>query len=166
MATGTALPHAQYRRFESFREYEALFDSLIAQTQSIIRVFDRTLAPAWNTRVRSDLLRQFLRQNPLNRLHVIVHDASRIELDLPRMADLNRDFGHVFRIRKTPRMAQHLYDPFVTFDASHYLHRFHHAHMRAAVGTHDVDNTRQLLDRHLELWDVSLPVSFGSPTGL
>jgi hypothetical protein len=166
MASEPSLPHAQYRRFESFREYEALFDTLIPQTQSVIRVFDRALPAAWNTQSRIELLRQFLRQSPANRLLVIVHDASNIERNLPRVAAFNRDFGHAFKIRQTPRMAQHLYDPFTVFDASQYLHRFHHAHMRAAIGNHDVEGAQQLLERHLELWEVSRPVSFASPSGL
>lgn len=166
MAIHAALPNAQYRRFESFKEYEALFDTLISQTQSFIRVFDRTLPPAWNAPSRNALLRQFLRQNPVNRLQVILHDTSLIERNLPRIVELNRDYGHAFNIRQTPRIARHLYDPFIVFDASHYLHRFHHAHMRAAIGTHDVENAQQLLDRYLELWEVSIPVSFASPSGL
>lgn len=166
MTEKSALPGSQYRRFESFREYETLFDTLIPQTQSIIRVFDRVLPNAWNTRTRIDLLRQFLRLSPANRLQVILHDPGPIDRDLPRVADFNRDFGHAFKIRQTPRMAHHLYDPFIVFDASHYLHRFHHAHMRAAVGTHDVEGSQQLLERHTELWDVSRPVSFASPSGL
>lgn len=166
MASESNLPGAQYRRFESFREYETLFDSLIPQTMSVIRVFDRALSSAWNTRARIDLLRQFLRQSRANRLLVILHVPATIERDLPRVAEFNRDFGHAFKIRQTPRMAQHLYDPFIVFDASHYLHRFHHAHMRAAVGNHDVDGSQQLLERHNELWEVSRPVSFASPSGL
>lgn len=166
MTTHSALPNAQYRRFESFKEYEALFDSLIPQTQSVIRVFDRALPTAWNASTRCALLRQFLRGNPLNRLFVVLHDTSNIERDLPRVAELNRDFGHAFKIRQTPRMAQQVYDPYVVFDASHYLHRFHHAHMRAAIGTHDVEGAGQLLERHTELWEVSSAVSFSSPTGL
>jgi DNA-binding GntR family transcriptional regulator len=166
MSAGQPLPNADYRRFESFREYETLFDTLIPQTQSIIRVFDRALPAAWNAPARSSLLRQFLLLNRANRLQVILHDTANIERELPRIAQLNRDFGHAFKMRQTPRMARHLYDPFTVFDASHYLHRFHHAHMRAAIGTHDVEGATQLIDRHLELWEVSLPVSFASPTGL
>jgi hypothetical protein len=166
MATDATLPNAQYRRFESFKEYEALFDTLIPQTLSVIRVFDRILPPAWNAPARTDLLRQFLRQSPANRLQLVLHDTANIERELPRVAAFGRDFGHAFNIRLTPRMARHLYDPFIVFDASHYLHRFHHAHMRAAIGTHDVEGARQLLERHLELWEVSVPVSFASPSGL
>ena len=166
MASDASLPIAQYRRFESFKEYEALFDTLIPQTGTVIRLFDRALPPAWNASSRTALLRQFLRANPVNRLYVVLHDISSIERDLPRVVDLHRDFGHAFKIRQTPKMAHHLYDPFIVFDASHYLHRFHHAHMRAALGTHDVEGARQLLDRHLELWEVSIPLHSGNPSGL
>jgi hypothetical protein len=166
MASDAPLPIAQYRRFESFREYETLFDSLIPLTQSVIRVFDRALPAAWNTPSRTALLRRFLRRSPANRLLVVLHDASAIERALPRVSEFNRDFGHAFRMRQTPRMAHHLYDPFIVFDASHYLHRFHHAHMRAAIGNHDVEGAQQLLERHMELWEVSRPVSFASPSGL
>ena len=165
-STGAALPITRYRRFESFKEYGALIDTLIPQTESVIRVFDNALPVAWNGVERTALLRQFLRRNPANRLHVILHDAGAIERQLPRLIELNRDFGHAFKIRLTPKIARHLYDPFVIFDASHYLHRFHHAHMRAALGTHDVEGAQQLLDRHLELWEVSVPVSASAPSGL
>ena len=166
MTPGSALPNAAYRRFASFKEYEALIDALIEQTQTFIRVFERALPAAWNTPARNTLLREFLRRNPANRLWVVVHDTEGIERRLPRLLDLQRDFGHAFKIRQTPKMAHHLYDPFVIFDASHYLHRFHHAHMRAAQGTHDVEFAGQLLDRHAELWEASAPVSPAAPGGL
>lgn len=166
MSHVTALPNAQYRRFESFREYESLFDEWIPRTQSIIRVFDRTLPNAWNASGRCTLLRQFLRQNPANRLNVILHDSSAIDRMMPRVVELARDFGHAFKLRQTPKEARHLYDPFIVFDASHYLHRFHHAHMRAAIGIHDVEGSRQLLDRHLELWEASIAVNLSAVSGL
>lgn len=164
--SNAALPNAKYRRFESFREYETLFDEWIAKTQAVIRVFERALPPTWNTATRCGLLRSFLRADPVNRLYVIVHDLSAIERDLPRVVELARDFGHAFKLRQSPQEARHLYDPFVIFDASHYLHRFHHAHMRAAIGTDDVEGARQLLERHVELWDASKPVTLGSVSGL
>ena len=160
------LPNAQYRRFESFREYDALFDEWIPRTQNIIRVVDRALPKSWNSSERDNLLRQFLRADPLNRLHVIVHEPGTIERELPRIIELARDFGHAFKLRQTPKEARHLYDPFIVFDASHYLHRFHHAHMRAAIGTNDVEGARQLLERHLELWEVSQVVNLSTVSGL
>jgi hypothetical protein len=163
---GPALPITSYRRFESFKEYEAHIDTFLPQTVAVVRVFDNALPAAWNSVQRTTLLRQFLRQNPINRVYIVLHETDLIERQLPRLVELQRDFGHAFKLRRTPKMARHLYDPFVIFDASHYLHRFHHAHMRAAIGTHDVDGTQVLLDRHQELWEVSVPISLGTASGL
>jgi hypothetical protein len=161
-----ANPLARYRRFESFREYESLFDAMVPQTESMIRVFDRTLARAWNDANRIALLRAFLLRNRANKLMILLHDTDTLERGLPRLVELALYFGHVLTIRQTPKMAQHVYDPFVIFDASHYLHRFHHAHMRAAQGSHDVEGAQQLLDRHAELWEVSTAVSLSNTSGL
>lgn len=161
-----ALPISRYRRFESFKEYESLLDAMIARTESVIRVFDRVLPRAWNNSMRIELIRQFLLRNRANKLLIVLHITDNIERELPRVVDLMADFGHVVKIRQTPKMAHHLYDPFVIFDASHYLHRFHHAHMRAAQGSHDVEGTQQLLDRHAELWGASTPMDPASVSGL
>jgi hypothetical protein len=38
--------------------------------------------------------------------------------------------------------------------------------MRAAQGSHDMEGSQQLLDRHAELWEVSAPVTLTSVSGL
>jgi hypothetical protein len=160
------LPHANYERFESMRQYESMFDELIPQTQRVIRIFDRTPGASYNTPARCDLLRDFLRADPLNRLFVVVHDADTLPRVCPRFMALLQRYGHVAKLRQSPRAARHLYDPFVIFDASSYLHRFHHDHMRYARGLDDVDGTQQLLERFEELWDASKPASAGGVVGL
>ena len=160
------LPLMRYRRFESFREYESLFETMTPQTESVIRVFDRVLPKVWNDSTRIELIRQFLLRNRINKLLLVLHVTDNIERELPRFVDLIGNFGHAIKIRQTPKMAHHIYDPFVIFDASHYLHRFHYAHMRAALGNHDVEGSQQLLDRHAELWEASTPVALGSASGL
>lgn len=157
------LPNAQYRRFEGMREYEELIDGLIPQTQRAIRVFDRSLARAWNSAQRCEALRQFLLASRLNRLYIVVHEAEPIEREYPRMVDLVRQFSAAVRIHATLNQAKHVYDPFVVFDASHYVHRFHYRYLRAAHGTNDVIGAQQLLDRYAEIWDASaLAVSAGT----
>lgn len=159
-------PLSNYRRFESVREYESLLDTMVPNTESIIRVFDRELSRAWNGGARIALLREFLLRSRVNKLMIVLHITDNIESGRPRLVELATYFGHAVKIRQTPKMAHHIYDPFVIFDASHYLHRFHHAHMRAAQGSHDVEGTQQLLDRHTELWDVSTPMALASTSGL
>ena len=61
---------------------------------------------------------------------------------------------------------RHVYDPFVIFDASHYLHRFHHERMRFARGLNEFAGAQQLLDRYTELWEVSTPSAATTVLGL
>jgi hypothetical protein len=157
------LPNAEYRRFEGMREYEAVVDALIPQTQRIIRVFDQGLSRAWNSPERYEALRQFLLANRKNRLLIVVHDAEPIVRECPRAVELVRQFGTAVRIHETLVAAKQVYDPFVVFDAIHYVHRFHHRFLRAAQGTNDLLGAQQLIDRHAELWDASaLAVSAGT----
>jgi hypothetical protein len=162
----SGLPHAEYERFESMRQFEAMLDELIPQTQRIIRIFDRALAASFNATARCELLTQFLRADPGNRLYVVVHESGSLDRVCPRFVALLQRYGHLAKLRQTPRTARHLYDPFVAFDGSHYLHRFHYARMRYARGMNDAEGTQQLVDRFSELWEVSKPVTTGGPVGL
>jgi hypothetical protein len=160
------LPHAQYERFESVRELEDMFDALVGETQRVIRVFDRSLSGRYDTLGRCDLLRQFLRADPLNELLIVVHDPANIASALPRFAALLQQFGHAAHVRQTPLWARHVHDPFAIFDASHYLHRFHVDQMRFARGRNDIAGAQTLLDRHQELWEASRPAAPPTTLGL
>ena len=161
-----ALPHARYERFESVRELEDMFDELIPRTQRVIRIFDKSLSARYNTLGRCGRLRDFLRADPLNRLLIVVHDLESMPRLVPRFVTLLQHFSHVAKIRQTPRGVRHIYDPFAIFDASHYLHRFHHERMQFARGLNEIAGAQQLLDRYSELWDVSTPAAATSVLGL
>jgi hypothetical protein len=160
------LPDAVYRRFEGMREYEALIDRLIPNTQRIIRVFDKILSPAWNTPQRQEALRQFLLADRMNRLLIVVHEAEPIERVCPRLVELVRLFGTSVRIHETLSPAKQVYDPFVVFDLSHYVHRFHYRFLRAAQGANDLLGAQQLIDRYTEIWDASAVAVTASTSGL
>lgn len=166
METARNLPNAAYRRFESAREYETLIDRMIPDAQRAIRVFDRALAREWNSAQRCELLRRFLLADRVNRLLIVVHDAEPIARECPRLADLVRQFSPAVRIHETLSLAKHVYDPFVVFDASHYLHRFHYRYLRAAQGTHDIVGAQQLLDRFSEIWEASVHAVTAGTSGL
>ena len=159
-------PNAQYRRFESNREYEALVDQMIPMTQRIIRIFDKTLGRGYGNPARIELLRQFLLSARTNRLLVVLHETRPLTTEHPRFLEFARQFSHACTIRETLRGAKHVYDPFVIFDGSHYLHRFHHAHMRAAQGTHDATGAQQLIERFDEIAECSGPPLPANVTGL
>jgi len=165
MGTGN-LPHAQYRRFDGMREFETLLDEMIPRTQSVIRVFDKALSRDYNSPPRYEALRQFLLASRSNRLMIVVHEPELIERQCPRVIELARQFSSTVKIHQTLRPARHVYDPFVIFDASHYLHRFHYDHLRAAQGLDDVIGAQQLLDRFAEIWEASAPAVAADKTGL
>lgn len=160
------LPHAQYRRFEGMREYESIIDEFIPRTLRVIRVFDRFLSREYNGAARCELLRQFLRASRINRLEIVLHEVENIERQCPRVMSLLQQFGHAVAIRQTLRAAKHVYDPFVVFDASHYVHRFHYDHLRAAQGVNDVNGAQQLIDRFSEIWEASAPAVSADVSGL
>jgi hypothetical protein len=160
------LPNARYERFEGIREYDELIDRLIPQTQRAIRVFDRALSRTWNSPQRHEALRQFLLTNRVNRLFIVVHDAEPIERECPRIVDLVRQFSAAVRIHETLSPAKHVYDPFIVFDASHYVHRFHYRYLRAAHGANDVIGAQQLLDRYAEIWEASAHAVSAGTSGL
>jgi hypothetical protein len=160
------LPHAQYRRFEGMREFETLLDEMIPQTQSAIRVFDKSLSREYNASQRYEALRRFLLASRSNRLMIVLHETEPIERQCPRVIELARQFSSAVKIRQTLRPARHVYDPFVIFDATHYLHRFHFEHLRAAQGMNDVIGAQQLLDRFAEIWEASAPAISADKTGL
>lgn len=160
------LPNAEYRRFEGLGEYEALIDRLIPQTQRAIRVFDRTLSRSWNASHRYEALRQFLLANRANRLFIVVHDAEPIERECPRLLGLVRQFSAAVRIHATLNAAKHVYDPFVVFDSTHYVHRFHYRYLRAAHGANDLIGAQQLLDRYTEIWEASERAISAGTSGL
>jgi hypothetical protein len=162
----SGLPHATYERFDSARELEDMFDELIRETQRVIRIFDRSLSARYDSPQRCELLRQFLRADRLNELLIVVHEAQNMARDLPRFTSLLQQFTHSAHVRQTPAAARHIYDPFAVFDATHYLHRFHHAQTRFARGRNDVTGAQTLLDRHKELWDVSTPAAPTTTLGL
>lgn len=160
------LPNAEYRRFESFREYDEIIDRMIPLTQSIIRVFDKTAGRAWNSTARIELLRQFLLANRANKLLILLHDTRALITECPRLVTLAQQFTHACVIRETLRAARQAADPFVIFDGSHYVHRFHYDHMRAAQGTHDAAGAQQLIERFSEIQDCSGPPLAANVTGL
>lgn len=166
METPRNLPNAEYRRFEGMREYEELIDRMIPQTLRAIRIFDRSLGRSYNTPERFELLRQFLLASRVNRLMIALHDTTKLERQCPRMLKLLQQFSYAVSIRETLRPAKLVYDPFVVFDGSHYLHRFHYEHIRAAQGTNDVLGAQQLIDRFSEIWEACGPAVSANVSGL
>lgn len=161
-----ALPHASFERFESVQTLEDMFDELLGETQRVVRIFDRSLSARYNTPLRCQLIRDFLRADPSNRLFIVLHEPESLQRVAPRFVTVLQQFSHTAHVRVTSREARHIYDAFAIFDASHYLHRFHHDHMRFARGRDELGGAQTLLDRFNELWEASKPTPATSVLGL
>ena len=90
----TTEPQSQQSNIDGNQEYEAALDTLFAQSGRMLRIFDRALSGAYNVPRRHELLRSFLLANRGARIQIVVHDASNLARDCPRLMNLVRDFSH------------------------------------------------------------------------
>jgi hypothetical protein len=142
-------------------------DTLIGLAQRSIRVFDGDLSQmGWNSAVRAERIAAFLRSNRDNRLDIVVHDLRWVAQSCPRLTRLLKYYGHAITIRCTGEDAKHAMDPLVIVDDRHYLHRFHVAQPRAALGIDEPDEVRPLIERFEAIWASAEPGISATVLGL
>ena len=155
-----------HEKLTGVQAYEAALDRLLARPQRLLRVFDRQFGRNWNTVVRHDLLRCFLLGGRANRIQIVLHDASNLVRDCPRLMLLLRQFSHAVTIHETEPHARHVHDPFALADDRDHLHRFHYDDARSLLALDDPNGTRVLADRFVELWEASGPTAAATTLGL
>jgi hypothetical protein len=162
----TAAERAERRKIDGRVEYEAALDELLARAGRHLRIFDKQLGASYNTAHRHDALRRLLLAGPAVRVHIVVHDASKVQRECPRLINLLRRFSHAFSINETSAEAKGVYDPFAVLDERDYLHRFHYENARGLLGFDDVVGALALVQRFEELWETSAPAVWGTTLGL
>ena len=153
-------------KFTGKTDYNDFVDKVIALAQQEIRVFDQQLEKTFNSPARHDALRDFLLANQRNRLRIVVHDASKIERDCPRMLDLLRAFNHAMTIHETRTEAKNVYDLFVIADEVHSVRRFHFNDLRGLYALDDPIEAHTLVERFEEIWEASAPALAPTTIGL
>jgi hypothetical protein len=156
----------QHTKLEGTREYEAALDTLLARPQRTLRIFDRQLGPGFNSPRRYDVLRAFLMRSRANRISIVLHDASGLARDCPRVINLLRQFSHAIAIHETQPQAKGIYDPFALADERDYLHRFHYEDTRALLALDDPQGAHGLVQRFQEIWEASVPAVSATTLGL
>lgn len=156
----------EHRKLEGNREYEAALDALFARSGRKLRIFERQLGPAYNGLERYDLLRGFLLTSRTRTIQIVLHDASNLQRDCPRLINLLRQFSHAVTIRETEPQAKAVYDPFAVMDDRDYVHRFHYDDSRGLLGLNDPHEARGFVQRFEELWEASAPAASGTTLGL
>jgi hypothetical protein len=142
--------------FETPTEFRAAFDTLLANTQRQLRLYDHDLglfnidhAP------RHAALRALCVAGGGRRIELLLDDISHVARNHPRLMQLVRDFGHVLEIRQADPDAPRPDQAFVLADRHGALIR---ADKTAVHGTLQLDDARDavLLSQNFEgMWQRS-----------
>jgi hypothetical protein len=159
-----ALPDRQ--PLNGVRDYELALDEVIERASSTLRIFEHTLSAGFNSPRRHQALRRFLLASRRNTVRIVLHDASRLDRDCPRLLLLLRELGHALNIHETHPPAKQIYDPFLIADDRHYAHRFHFEQMGGLRGLDDPIGARALIERFEEIWEASSPAVSATTLGL
>jgi hypothetical protein len=153
-------------KLEGNSEYEAAIDTLLARSGRKLRIFERQLGKGYNSSHRHDLLRHFLLAGRGHCIQIVLHDATTLQRDCPRMVLLLRQFSHVVGIHETEPQARGVYDPFSVIDERDYVHRFHYDGARGLLGLNDPQGALVFVQRFEEIWAASTPAASATTLGL
>src|SRR6185436_16218221 len=159
-------PQPQHQKLSGNVEYESAIDTLLERPHRTLRIFDRQLGTGYNRIKRHDLLRSFLLRNRTNRLYIVVHDASGLVRDCPRVINLLRQFPDAIAINETEPQAKGVYDPFALADERDYVHRFHYDDSRGLLALDDPQSAHGFVQRFEEIWEASYPAASATTLGL
>ncbi len=159
-------PVPEHRKLEGSLECDKALDTLFERQGRKLRIFERQLGAAYNSPERHDLLRRFLLASRVRTIQIVLHDASNLQRDCPRLINLLRQFSHAVSIQETEPQAKGVYDPFAVMDDRDYVHRFHYDDSRGLLGLDDPHEARGFVQRFEELWDASAPAASGTTLGL
>ena len=153
--------------FQSEAEYRLAIDGVIALAEGEICVFDFDLGRmGLEQGSRLALLEGFVAAAPQRRLRVVVHDATRLSSNSPRLLGLLRRFPLALEFRQSPVDLRHLADCLVLADGRHGVIRFHADQARGKQVLQDPVELAPRLQRFEELWELSAPLALGTVLGL
>ena len=156
----------ELRKLEGNAEYDAAIDTLLARPGRKLRIFERRLGKGYLSAHRYDLLRHFLLAGRGHVIQIVVHDATTLQADCPRIVPLLRQFSHALSIHETEPQAKRVYDPFGVIDERDYVHRFHYDHGRGLLGLDDPQGALVFVQRFEEIWEASTPAAAATTLGL
>ena len=144
------------RPFASLSEYQQALDTVIAQAQHTLDLFDYDLHEGgWNSPQRYALLKNFVLSNSGNRLQIVLHSVDHVRRYCPRLLSFQRQYSFAVFIHETQPEARSVFDPMLIADGQHYVHRFHYTQARGELVLHDPDQTQRMVLHFDELWQAS-----------
>lgn len=136
----------------SERDYAQALDLVIGSAQASLLIFDQDLTHGdYAGLARYHLLHDFLQNNPLSQLCIVLQDAQFFINHCPHLWRLLQAYSHKMVVYETNQHAKIAKDCFVLADAKHYCRRFHIDQARFKFALDDVQTTRALNQRFQEL---------------
>ena len=154
------------RALEGLVQYDTALDDLLMGTRSTVRIFEYGIGRNYNSIKREELLRRVLFAKRTNLVRIVLHDATNVVRECPRLVGLVRYFSHNLSIHQVLPAAKRVYDPFAIADDMHFVHRFHYEGVRGVASIGDTANTRLLIKRFDEIWAASMPAVSATTIGL
>lgn len=136
----------------SEHEYTAALDLVIAEAQEELLIFDQDFSQGdYASVTRFNLIHDFLSNNPLSKLTIILQDADFFKTECPRLLGLLTSYGHKMTVYDTNDRAKIAKDCFILADGKSYIRRFHIDQARFKFMLDDVETTNSLSTRFDEL---------------
>ena len=158
---------AEHRKLNGLAEYNEAIDETIVLAKRHIMIFDYNLENmGFNSAMRSERLRDFLLQNPENRLSIVLKSVDYLDRYCPRIVLLLKRFSHNMAVHLIVPEIAGVYDPFCLADGDHYVRRFHFDDPRGVMGISDSHEGRTLLLRFEQIWRASTVAVHADTTGL
>lgn len=132
--------------------YAAALDIVIADAQKELLIFDQDFTSGeYTSLARFNLINDFLNNNPISKLTIILQSADFFITECPRLFDLLKSHGHQIAVYETNDRAKIAKDCFVLADNRSYIRRFHIDQARFKFILNDIETTSSLKDRFDEL---------------
>jgi hypothetical protein len=149
------------------RDYSRAIDLIIEQAQEELLIFDQDLRLGDYASVqRYEAIRQFLSQNPLSQLTMVLHQAEFLTTQCPRLFELLETYGHKMTVYITNDHAKIAKDCFVIADTQHYVRRIHVDQARFKYNFSDAETAASLKNRFNELLDETATTVSATQLGL
>ena len=133
-------------------EYQVAIDTVIAQAQQKLLIFDQDFSKGDFTSLkRYELIQTFLNKSVTSELSIILQDATFFTTGCPRLFDLLSTYGHKMTVYETNTHAKIAKDCFILADSNSYIRRFHIDQARFKYTLNDMETNRSLANRFDEL---------------
>ena len=134
------------------RNYEAALNLVIAKAQNELLIFDQDFVRGdYTSAARFELLFEFLSNNDLSKLTIILQSTKHFVNNSPRLFELLKPYGHKMVVFETNDNAKVAKDCFIIADKRHYCLRFHIDQARFKYTFDDEETCASLNMRFVEL---------------